>query len=157
MIWERTYPFTLGVIAFAGWIAFGHQLAELAGLRMWAFEKIFESMFGFISITTGFLAGFYGTIQSITEGFIQDIRKSPAFEMLLVYAKHGIIIGFVFAIYTVPFMIIQPLPLVQFSIENGFVASWCALCATSLSMFWRVAQHLFGLFETKVDRPNPGG
>lgn len=157
LIWERTYPFTFGLAAMVGWLLLGHEFADYCGRNQWAFDKIFESLFGFSSISTGFLAGFYGTIQSITEGFIQEIRRSVTFETFIKYTKHGVICGFVFAIYTIPFMVVQPLPIDQLSAGNFFVASWVAVATTTMAMFFRVAQHLFSLFETRVRQRRPGG
>jgi hypothetical protein len=106
------------------------------------------AFFGFASITTGFLATFYGTVQSMSAGFIQRIRSTKALAGFLVKSKRAILMGFAGCIATVPMLIVQPVPIEQFSFWSVAVAVWFGIAVWAIAGFWRVASLLFLLFET---------
>jgi hypothetical protein len=56
--------------------------------------------------------------------------------------------GFAGCIATVPMLIIQPVPIVQFSLSAITVAVWLGIAVWTIAGFWRVARWLFLLFET---------
>jgi hypothetical protein len=146
--WELYYPFFFGLAACAGWLLIGHRLACFAEERGWHFDQLYVAFFGFASITTGFLATFYGTVQSMSAGFIQRIRGTKALTGFLRLSKRAILMGFAGCIATVPMLIIQPVPIVQFSLSAITVAVWLGIAVWTIAGFWRVARWLFLLFET---------
>jgi hypothetical protein len=106
-IWEQYYPVAFGVSAAIVWMLWGYRLACYSEARNWHFDQIYASFFGFASITTGFLATFYGTIQSMSSGFIQRIRNTRTLSGFLRFAKYAIVAGFIASIATVPMLVIQ--------------------------------------------------
>lgn len=145
--WESAYPFVLGVAATVIWVFIGNKVAHHAAANSWHFDQIYASFFGFASITTGFLATFYGTIQSMSSGFIQRIRGTRIFIRFLLLTKRAIIMGFMGCLSTVPMLIIQPLPTEKYSLGSFAVALWLGVAVWTIAGFWRVASSFFLLFE----------
>jgi hypothetical protein len=134
----------------------GYRIACYADANSWHFDQIYSAFFGFASITTGFLATFYGTVQSTSIGFIQRIRGTKALSGFLRLTKRAIVMGFVGCVVTVPMLVIQPVPKEQYSAKAFAVALWLGVAVWALSGFWRVASSLFLLFESN-DGSRPAG
>jgi hypothetical protein len=147
-IWEQYYPLIFGILSAAVWLMLGCKVVSFFEHSNWHLDQIYVSFFGFASIATGFLATFYGTIQSISTGFIQRIRGTKALSGFLRLTKRAIIMGFVGCIVTVPMLVIQPVPKERYSLETFAVALWLGIAVWAISGFWRVASSLFLLFES---------
>lgn len=145
--WENSYPLALGLGATVAWMFVGYKMACYASANSWHFDQIYVSFFGFASITTGFLATFYGTIQSMSGGFIQRIRGTRILTRFLFLTKRAIIMGFVGCVSTVPMLIIQPLPTEKYSLSSFVVAVWLGISVWAIAGFWRVASCFFLMFE----------
>jgi hypothetical protein len=156
-MWERYYPTAAGVFVAIGWLLFGYKIACYAEVHKWHFDQIYIAFFGFASITTGFLATFYGTVQSMSTGFIQRIRGTRALTGFLRLSKKAIIMGFVGCVVTVPMLIIQPIPTEPYSFWAFGVALWMGISVWAIAGFWRVASLLFLLFETSDKGNRPAG
>jgi hypothetical protein len=146
-MWERHYPAIFGALSAILWFLLGYKLVCYAELKNWHFDQIYVAFFGFASITTGFLATFYGTIQSMSTGFVQRIHGTKALSGFTKFAKRAIIMGFVGCILTVPMLIIQTVPKVQYSAWSVVVALWFGIAVWAIAGFWRVASSLFLVFE----------
>jgi hypothetical protein len=146
-VWERHYPMGLGFLAAIAWTLWGYRLVCYSDAQNWHFDQIYVAFFGFASITTGFLATFYGTIQSMSSGFIQRIRNTRSLSGFLRFTKYAIIAGFAASVLTVPMLVIQPVPKDKYSVASIGVGVWLGIAVWSISCFWRVVSSLFLLFE----------
>ena len=142
--------------AFALWFEFGPALVKISVQKSWHLDQLYTAMFGLLSIITGFLASFYGTIRSMTSGFIGQIQGSDTMDRFLFLLKRAIVLGFIVSILTIPMLIIVPLATEQFGVLNYSVMFWCGAAVWAVGAFFRVASLLFVLFETKVPVFKPG-
>lgn len=154
---EDTYPYVLGVMISCGWLYKGTSLARSMIENNWHFDNIYGSILGFLSITTGFLATFYGTVQSVNGGYIGRIKNSPTYRRFISYLKHSIIVGLISSLATIPLTIAMSIPVVDWSASHFIVSAWLGVSTCTTLMFFRVAIHLFYLFETTVPVKRPGG
>jgi len=116
--WEAVYPILFGMVAALLWYRFGPSIVKIAADKSWHLDQLYTAVFGFLSITTGFLATFYGTIQSVSDGFIGRIRETRVMNKFLLYLKQGIVAGFAVTILTIPMMIVTPLPGIRTTLAN---------------------------------------
>ena len=155
--WESVYPiiFALGAVAF--WCLAGKHLVAVSEAKRWHLDQLYTAIFGLLSITTGFLATFYGTIQSMSEGFIKMIKNTNVMSKFLRFTKRAIITGFIVSILTIPMLVTTPLPQERWSLAFIWVGIWCGLAVYAICTFLRVGTNLFVLFETRAPTWRPGG
>jgi hypothetical protein len=79
-IWEQIYPLAFGMVGVICCVVWGPDLQKLSDEKNWHLDQLFTAAFGYISITTGFLATFYGTIQSMSSGFVHRIRDTNTYK-----------------------------------------------------------------------------
>lgn len=147
-------PFTVGIVAFIATAKWGYLLTDFSKANGWKLDQIYTAGFGFLAVTTGFLATFYATLQSTAEGFVQKIRATKGGTLLkfLTLTKRAIILGFVVSLFSVPMMVVSPFP-------NGDVFSWPTIISSiwigatvwAVASFYSVASMFFMLLETQVN------
>lgn len=143
-------PFMCGVAASALCFKWGHVVVQISDDHGWHLDQLYTAAFGFLSVTTGFLATFYATLQSTTEGFVHRIRetKGRTLEKFLVLTKAMIILGFVAAIACVPMMVTIPMPTDGLTIATA-TSSFCfGLTTWAIIGFVSIAKSFFRLLET---------
>lgn len=107
-LWERTYPTVVGACVGLAWLMWGFRLVCLSAKLGWHLDQLYTAVFGFLAISTGFLATFYGTVRSISDGFIGRIRDTRAMTRFLVMTKSAIITGFFVSLASIPMLIAAP-------------------------------------------------
>jgi hypothetical protein len=147
---ERYYPLAGGIATALAWWLWGVHLVEFSESHNWHLDQIYTAMFGFTAVTTGFLGTFYGTIQSMTTGFISRIRDTTVLRVFLRYTKNAIIVGFVSSLISMAMMVVAPLPRICPSWESAASSIWMLVSVWAVLGFYRVASLLFPLFETHV-------
>ena len=155
--WERAYPCAIGAAIGLAWLAWGHYVVCAASANSWHLDQMYTAVFGFAAVTTGYLATFYGTIQSMSSGFVHRIRGTKVFVSFLGYTRSAIKIGFACAVLSAVMMVFTPLPTVRYSWSNVSSAVWIFVSVWTIISFYRVASLLFFLFETDLPREKPGG
>ena len=155
--WERAYPCVIGAAAGAAWLMWGHDVVCVSNANGWHLDQMYTAVFGFTAVTTGYLATFYGTIQSMSSGFVHRIRGTRVLALFLKFIKAAIKIGFVCAVLSAVMMILVPLPADRYSWPNLSSAVWIFISVWAIVSFYRVASLLFFLFETEIPRERPGG
>lgn len=150
-LWEHAYPAVFGAVTAVACLFWGYKLVGIAVDRNWHLDQIYSAALALVAITTGFLATFYGTIQSMTTGFIQQIRQTSKFRLFLAYVRQAIVIGFVVSVFTVPALVVQPMPGPTVSQETIWSALWLGSVVWALASFYRVASLMFFVFEARID------
>ena len=148
--WEQCYPWVFGATATSATLLWGDQVTSVCKAHDWHLDQVYPAIFGFLAITTGYLATFYGTIQSISDGFIGKIKHTRVMGRFLHFSKSAIVWGFIVSVITVPLMVISPLPTDGRPTKNLVVAVWIGISVASIASFYRVASMLFFLFEAKI-------
>jgi hypothetical protein len=145
-IWEVSYPTAAGVGTFAIVISYGPIIICAIDPGKIELSNVYTAIAGFFAVITGFLATFYGSIQSITDTRLKRISRTAAFKRFLRYIKIATISGFAIALISIPYIILVPTGSGPW-VPRFAVAIWCGACAYGLATFIRVAGMLFFIFE----------
>ena len=157
---DWAFPFVLGVISAFVCAKWGHVLAELATKNVWKLDQTYTAGFGFLAVTTGFLATFYATLQTATDGFVQRIRitKGHTLTKFLTLTKRTIVLGFVVALLSVPMMVATPVPQSDpLALATLASSIWFGATVWAVASFYSVASVFFMLLETPASRRHGGG
>lgn len=155
--WETAYPCLFGLFTCVIWYMIGAHVISMCDTHKWHLDQLYAAVFGFLSITTGFLATFYGTVQSTSDGFIKLIKDTRIMSKFLRFTKGAIVTGFVVSILTIPMLVTTPLPRDKMSASYWLMTIWLGLSVYAVCKFFRVASNLFFLFETQAPAWRTGG
>jgi hypothetical protein len=146
------YPLLVGAVSGLVCAKWGHVLAGISVHHNWHLDQVYTAVFGFLAVTTGFLATFYATLQSTTDGFVQRIRntKGRTLSKFLILTKYAIVVGFVAAIISIPMIVIAPLPSPYLNMATLMSSLWVGLAIWAISSFVAIASAFFMLLETPV-------
>jgi hypothetical protein len=145
-IWEVSYPVAAGVGAFAAVLSYGPTIFCIIDAGKVELSNIYTAIAGLFAIITGFLATFYGSLQSIVDTRLKRISKTRVFQRFIYYIKVATISGFVIALVTIPYIVLVPTASGTWA-GRFWVAAWCGACTYGLATFLRVAGMLFFIFE----------
>lgn len=130
---------TAGIIYY-----FRIELAVLSQENYIDIKSIYSSIFGWSSIQTGFIFAIFGYIGGKSDGFLGEVKHTPAMRLFMGYMRTAILLGFILTFTSIPLMV------VQFGIGDGngwrapLFAGWSALSVWAFFAFLRVA-YIFGL------------
>jgi hypothetical protein len=149
-IHDWIYPLLVGAASATVCAKWGYLLADQSTYQSWHLDQVYTAVFGFLAVTTGFLATFYATLQSTTEGFVQRIRntKGHTLEKFLTLTKYTIVIGFVAAMASIPMIVVAPMPSTDFDIATIMSSLWLGLAIWAIASFIAIATSFFVLLET---------
>ncbi|MFN4281855.1 MAG: hypothetical protein ACK4NA_04350 [Alphaproteobacteria bacterium] len=133
-------------------LIWGDEFFQFATSKKWQIVNLYTAIFGLASVATSFLATFYGTVQSISGGFLQRLRNSRYFSELMSQVKQAIRDGFILCLISIPMMVIVPVSKNDFPGAILVIALWAGFSIFSLFMFFRCVSTLFLIFE---DPPPP--
>jgi hypothetical protein len=145
-VWEVSYPIAAGIGVFAITISYGPAIFCAIDAGKIELSNIYTAIAGLFAIITGFLATFYGSIQSIADTRLRRVSKTKVFNRFILYIKVATISGFLIAIISIPYIVFAPTALGTWTARIA-VALWCGVCAYGLATFIRVAGMLFFIFE----------
>jgi hypothetical protein len=155
-IWQETYPALAGAAVFAIVFWKGEAIACSIALHKVELSNVYTAVGGIFAIITGFLATFYGSIQSIVDTRLKRISKTGVFLRFIRYIKIATKCGFAVALLSIPYLIFSPST--GGSLANRtLVAAWCGACIFGLAAFVRVAGLLFFIFEYQPPEDNGAG
>lgn len=143
---ERFYPITLGVISCVVFLIYAKNIQTWMNSHEIKADGIYAPIGGIFVIIAGFLASFYGSIQSIADTRLKRISKTFFFIRFLKQIKEATISGFFLSILSVPLMIVAPS---NFSTNPSrmIVSIWVGSLIYCLAAFMRVGTKLFVVFE----------
>lgn len=152
-IWERLYPYAIGVIAASALAAFAGDLSRLGHKLALNPVEIFNSVFDVSTIITGLLFSVYVLAISPGGGFIERIFATRTFLIFRRYVIEAMILGSVAAALSLPLRALESMP----SLENRYwfllIVVWGFFAIASFLAFFRVS-HVFFVFA-KAGRPTP--
>jgi hypothetical protein len=156
-LWDDIYPTVSGVVVAVLWLFIGSKVVAVCEDNKWHLDQIYTAMFGFLAITTGFLATFYGTLQSVSSGFLDKMRGTRTLGSFMSYTRGAIVLGLITSLLSVIMMVAAPLPLQNFTLASFFMSLWMGLIICALCSFYRSARWFFFLLETRIPPNYPGG
>lgn len=142
---ETCGPLIAGILTFSLFAFFKPQtLAVVAANKDLSFSGLYNAIFDWSSIQTGFLFAIYGFVAGKTDGFIGEIRQTRSMSRYNTYLKRAILIGFVLTLVSMPMIVLNH----QIGPEDHYwywiVALWLSLFAWAFCSFARVA-YIFGI------------
>ena len=135
--WEMAYPTVFGVLAFCSIFLFGPKMFSPSHITLNQIGNAYTAIGGMFAVITGFLATFYGSIQSIIDTRLKRISRTAVFRRFLSSIKIATMSGLVISAMSVPYIIFVPLS-TNSLIHRILVAFWCGACVYGFSTFFRV-------------------
>nr|WP_129545772.1 hypothetical protein [Methylorubrum zatmanii] len=102
---EKWLPLLSGATAACLCVAYKDIIVSTFTSQNFSLPQLYTAIFGWASITTGFLFGVYGLIISKTDGFINQVRDTKVMGVFLSYTSRAVILGFVLTILGMPFLV----------------------------------------------------
>jgi hypothetical protein len=144
--WESSYPFIAGGIVFVIIVIYGSSIFSKIEAGKIELSNLYTAISGLFAIITGFLATFYGSIQTIADTRLKRIAKTTVFRRFIRYIKVATVVGFVLALASIPYIALAPNAATS-TLARVFVAIWAGACVYGFSLFIRVVGLLFFIFE----------
>jgi hypothetical protein len=154
MFWlatERFLPVTLAALVLIAATIFRAGIAQFFihhGLNM---DGLYNAVFGWSAIQTGFVFAVYGFVMSSEGGFIERVRDTTPMNQFLQYTRNATYLGFALTAFSMPLMVSG----IKVSREvYGYfaISIWFSLFVWAFLSFARVA-FLFGILIRPKTRP----
>jgi hypothetical protein len=147
-LWQEYYPFVAGIAAAFLVIAYGDWIGHIIIDNDVKLGNLYTAVAGIFAVITGFLATFYGSVQSISDTRLNRISKTRVFLRFIRYIKIATKWGLLVSTISIPFIVFEPSTDTSW-ISTISVAAWCGACVFGFASFARVAGLLFFIFEYK--------
>jgi hypothetical protein len=142
----QVFPICAGVIVCLIYFYYGVNIAKWSKQNDLHLENCYAPVAGIFAIVAGFLASFYGSIQSIADTRLRRIAKSATFNRFIYRIKEATIAGFALAVISLPYMVVTPIG-ERSSTARFFIAVWLGASIYAFATFVRVGRLLFFVFE----------
>lgn len=148
---ERTAPIAVGLVVFCTVALLRDSIAAQFSPTGWQAANLYNAVFNWASIQSGFVFGIYGFIATKRDGFVGEIFGGRSFQQLLSYARRAYVSGFILTFASLPLMVINPQIGDAGSLKYWIVAVWFASFAWTFCAFLRVA-FIFGIVVAVPDK-----
>lgn len=145
-------PIGVSVLVFAGSLLFGNKLLALISAGTIGLTSLYDAVFGWAAIQTGFLFSVYGFIAGKRKGFIGAIRGTPAMKNFNSYLWRAMAAGFLLTFWSMPMLVLEITP-DDYSVKYVITALWFSVFIWGFLSFLRVA-YIFGIIVRVPDRPH---
>ena len=140
-----------GALALAVSAYFRNEIAAHFAPGGWQPGNLYNAVFNWASIQSGFVFGIYGFIATKQGGFIGELANGRILDELMGYARRAYLTGFGLTFLSLPLMVVSP------KIDNvsdasfWVVSAWFAAFIWTFCAFLRVA-FIFGMIVAVPDR-----
>lgn len=148
---ERFAPIGAGVVSLVLIYFFRSDISAQFVEGGWKVDGLYNAVFNWASIQSGFVFGVYGFIASKRDGFVGELAKGRSFDTLLTYSRRAYMTGFGLTFVSLPVMIVEPTISQSTSQSFWIIAIWFSLFCWTFCAFLRVA-FLFGMVAATPDR-----
>ena len=135
----RLVPTLCALLTFSGLLFFGEKLFSSVEKDTIQWANLYNAIFGWSAIQTGFLFGVYGFVVGSPKGFMTAIQGLKDFT----YFKAGIVtslfVGFLLSIASLPLVVLAPDPLASNHIVSALVYAWFAMFVFAFGTFLKAA------------------
>lgn len=147
LLWEKHWPSFVAVGAFVLAMLYAESFFSHARLSSWKVEALYNSMFNIASAASAFLFAFYTYVRTASGDILVAIRKSIYFKRASSYILRSITFTALFAVVTVPFLIVEPKPESIMDLPYWVVATWCAAACYGLATIARSVYHFIAILD----------
>lgn len=153
---ERYLPLTLGLASLAAIAFYREDIAFQFASQSWKSPALYNAVFNWASIQSGFVFGIYGFIASKKDGFVGAISQTKAFDRFAGYTRRAYTFGFALTFATVPLLVSEPSLKASESVSFIAIAVWFSVFVWAFCAFLRVA-FIFGKIVSVPDRQDVHG
>lgn len=146
-IWERSYPYLLGLTFSAAYLFTGEDLTSLVNSRGFNITEVFSSTFDFATVLTGLLFAVYILALVPGGGFLAQIFSTETFSIFRRYVIEALVFGLLTTLISWPLRALSEVPNDPSTFLKGVFLVWVFIAITALLLFIRVA-HVFFVFES---------
>lgn len=144
-----------GIISAVAFGAFAPAINVWLTAENIRIDNAYVAIGGVFAIIAGFLASFYGSIQSIADTRLKRISQTGFFKLFISQIKEATIAGFIISVISVPLMIVAPTNINSSIYTRLIIAVWLGASTYCFAAFIRVGPKLFVVFE-KQPAPDRG-
>ena len=148
---ERFAPLGVGLVSLILLYVFRGEVSAQFGDGGWKVGGLYNAVFNWASIQSGFVFGVSGFIASKRDGFVGELAKGRSFDNLLTYSRRAYLTGFALTFISLPVMVIEPAIGGASTRQFWIVAVWFSMFCWTFCAFLRVA-FLFGMVAATPDR-----
>lgn len=153
LIIERVGPLGISAASIVLIVCYADEIvAQFQASDGWQVASLYDAVFNWSAIQTGFAFGVFGFVVGKNDGFIQEIRDMLAMKRFLGYVRRANIGGFTLTIFSLPLTIANPNISATDSVMFFFVVAWFGLFVWTFFAFLRVA-YGFGHLSSVRDQP----
>jgi hypothetical protein len=151
LVTERFLPLFVAVLTLAFCLLWQESIVVFFAAHKLNVTKLYDAVFGWSAIQTGFVFGVYGFVVGSQSDFIAGVQGTEAMQRFLGYARNATVIGFILTFCSMPLMVAE-LNVSQGGYIYITIATWFALFICAFLSFARVA-YLFGLLARPKSKP----
>lgn len=141
----------IALASLAGLLLASDPIAAKFAKEDWNSDGLYEAIFGWSAIQTGFAFGVYGFVLGKGDGFIAALKQTAAMGRFIGYIKRANYSGFALTFVSIPLIVFDPAIESPYSIEYAVVAAWFSLFLWSFLAFLRLAYN-FGKIASVPDK-----
>lgn len=114
-------------------------------------DGLYNAVFGWSSIQTGFVFAVYGFVLGSQGTFIEKIRETTSMDLFIKYTRNATKLGFFLTFFSMPLMVLG-VKLSDGNIQYYCVVFWFILFVWTFLAFVRVA-YIFGFLIRPRSKP----
>lgn len=148
---ERYGPIFLATMTVVFLLGFKDALISMYLCKIIDFSNLYSSVMTWASIQTGFVFAIFGFVAGKADGFVGEVKNTPAMVLFNKYLKWATILGFIITLITIPFMVGNVGIDGDIWGKYGLFCIWAFMSIWSFFAFARVA-YIFGIILQPQDK-----
>lgn len=151
---EQWAPAAAGLATLIACAVFRDWIAAQFGPNKWSASSLYNAVFNWAAIQSGFVFGIYGYIAAKREGFVGEFAKGGSYNRFIGYTQRAYIGGFLLTFSSLPLLVSSPSLNTADRGTFWVVILWFAAFVWAFFAFLRVA-FIFGLIAAVPDKRPP--
>jgi hypothetical protein len=148
---EQWAPTGVGVAALLLCAFFRLEIAEQFQPNKWNAGNLYNAVFNWAAIQSGFVFGIYGYVAAKRDGFVGEFAKGGSYNRFIGYTQRAYIGGFLLTACSLPLLVATPNISRAGSWTFWLVVLWFSAFVWAFCSFLRVA-FIFGLIAAIPDK-----
>lgn len=149
---ERFAPIGAGVLVILACATFRLQISQQFSASGWQESNLYNAVFGWSSIQSGFVFAIYGFIVTKRDGFAGILIGGQSYERFLSFTRRACFGGFLLAVVSLPLVVASPKIDTAPATLFWSVSLWFSFFVWAFFAFMRVA-FTFGRIIGTTDKP----
>jgi hypothetical protein len=139
-------------LVFVTCLIFRTEISGRFSESSWQPGNLYNAVFGWSSIQSGFVFAAYGFIVTKRDGFAGILVGGQTYERFLQFTRRACFGGFFLAVISLPFVVVVPSIKPDQPLAYYVIVSWFSYFVWTFSAFLRVA-FTFGKIMATPDKP----